>query len=528
MAPTPEKPEKGGTETGHESAPKLSTHEAELANVLTAEIGKELEQDKEGQMARVAEAQKKIDDHYDEKARRVDTAHAESAEYLFLKALKLPIEHMLERWNAEREHLANTITDINQLREALRQTAQSYEGQLEVLVNTANGYIDKMVEDTEYITPEKLAEMSKSVNRSAFQYAKLLETAGNEDLKEAFQASLGLEGKYGSADEAMAAAVKVMPGYIEKEFEKGEKNLMSAVWMILSFMPAKERVEIAEAYKAKIKDPVKLERFLVEGNKFGAFSSNEMEDIRGAVYTEEQKKQYAEVYVAVKDFADEAKRLMTTPYGTTNAANEMLDLGSIGMFLADLAAGLTIFMNYGVGIWKGGAMKSPRNMVEMLTNRNVLLSGAVLTATHHYRNKKRVDETLMEKGKRELLTYRQALTRFDTKVNGPFGHKWDGFFKSQDHQGLAVFTGYSHEMEKLYGGYPEDRFNRAGFLDYLDLKSKSTDPEDKKIDYAKLKTEFADIGDDDLKTFAELFESLQIGGVTAAADYEKELATVNA
>ena len=457
------------------------------------------------------------------------------AEGLLIRALKLPIVGIKKRWVQSLGELKQRGWDKKQVNALRDQYAHEENGEIAQTVKIAEAYVRKMREKTEGRgTPAVLAEMTRSMNRNAEIYADLLAEGGNKDLVDAVKAVLGMQigGKTSAA--SLEEAKKTIEAKLGKEFPNGK--LMPVIWMVMSFLDRSKKFGIANYFKQN--HPDKIEKFLDDGNLYGVFDPEGMEQILGKKYDAEKRTELAIKWQAQNDFSKEGKTMLETSYGSENPVNTMLSGKGLLFFAGQLAAGLTIGANLlattfvsikGKGV-VGGVLAIPDALLNTIKNPNVIGAGVVLGGIHLAKSPKTLDEMLMPKAEGDNLIRSQGKEALRLARRGnPLWNKWNEMFMSDDFIGGKVFSDFVRNQRLKAGdeNLEEAKLTMGDFIKYIEEQSESKNPVQKKADYAALKNKVESglKGADESQVFtlAKAFDHLDIGGATGKANYEKYL-----
>lgn len=430
-----------------------------------------------------------------------------------------PIDKIKGEWKAELEK----GEDPQKLNE-------KYRPLIDEAVKTAEAYLEKMTHESGWITAEVLVRMTSDINRSAHIYADLFASGENHDLLEVFQAYIGMTGKNSDLAEAKAKGTPILKKYMASEFPKGDKGLMACVWMTMSFMNSEERVSIAKDYlNGKQASEAEVDEFLRKGNFRGVFTPEEMEEVSGQKFQqEEERAELAKVWKAQNDFSAQAKEIILTPYGSENMAGKWISGGGILMLYGQLLAGATIGGNVLVGIWKGNALKSPAGIIKATVgNPYNLGAAAALVGIDQYKKGKGLGQLLEGKEDRDSHKHRESIAALKGEIGGnPLWPSLDSFFRKDKFSGAKAFYDYVLAQKKLNKNeLPEDKdiFTASNFSEHLKLMAARKgrgEKMDTNIDYAALEKTFGDVKSTELLEMARIFDNLNIGRENAKDNYE--------
>lgn len=488
----------------------------EATDVLSGEMDSRRVEYKDLAEKFTKETMKAIKALYEDRAVKFGGQVAEFKESVFIMTLQEPARYWGEYWIYEMGQ-AQTFKDLIDLKE-------KYENKMNEFKKVVEWYLEMATKETGWIDGETFVRMTDDVNGKAINLMRLF-VRGPRVLHEAAMWALGMKGA-----EAKQKVMKELPPVIREELPKGE-GLMSYIWMIMSFLNPADRTELIKATYKK-EDANELDTFLKEGNKMGVFGPDEMEDITKEItgndsfkYTDEERKGFGELYEVQNELIKRARQNLQDTYGASNDANEMITIQRAGIFLGRLASGATVGANILVGLWRGGALNGPTELVSLLTQPYVLGGLAAYHGLGMLRKGTKLGQVLEGESIQKTRAGRRA-TRLLIEQRGTAAWPdWDGFFRSDNFRGAKVFGEYVASLERVDGEMPrgEELRGRYDFSGWLELKMKSNDPEDKKIDYAAIKRQYDSISGSGGPIFAEIFNAYSIGGAQAGETYEAKL-----
>jgi hypothetical protein len=481
--------------------------------------------------------QKAMDDvegEYDSARRKIRTPMADFQEAVLRQVIQSPLEKL--RREGEQDILdargallgEKILTDLSKRRETA--------------VNLAKAYIKRMAAEGG-LTAEAVSRMVSDQNRKASRFADLLMKNENhkyDSLVDAMLFSLGQSGESSSMTEAQPKAQKTILEYLNSDLDKPNSDVIQYVWTIFSFMEEKPRLEIAKAY-LKGKPADKVEAFLNKGNAMGVFSSEDMKALNPArMYTEDEVKGQQVAWDGQNNYKEQAAKLGIIPYGTENAAGKAITITNAILLFAKFGAGATIVGNFVTGAWQGGKFRGFGAAVKRVTNPQSLAAMGLYAGISVLESSKTMDQLFYGSKEKEEAA---VSLRNQKKGNKNFA-AWDGFFRAgKNFDGGKVFFDYVERMKKIYDETDVSKLSNyitpADFSLWLKTKQEAKNkPDDKKksengkqpegalpadIDYAVLKDSFDKIKPTEVITFAQIFDTLKIGGSSAKEDYEKYL-----
>lgn len=536
MAPTPERKEKSGRDeidekrgterpestlavpsdnpSGDTAARSAEAETAADALTLDAKIK---EEEFKAERKRIEKAKNDIERTFERKRLDTGTVRSEMEEDYFLTCLYFPLNVVDFEWKKAIERAHASGKTLNQFN---RNLAEEFDERINEAVQTAIQYIERMTQETGWITPEKLAEMTGSMSKKADIFGKLMAERGPEieELQEAFKAAIGLQGKYGSNSEARLAAISILPKWIEREFANSDNGLMPCVWGILAFMTREERLTVTREY-IKNRNEQETEKFLSAGNRLGIFGFSDMETImqektgrKDFKYADKEREIFTQQFQAANAFTAQAEILTRNPYGSTTDAERMLSLKGVGKFFLGFCAGLTIVGNTVATIFYGGKLKLDTNTLgRLVTNHNILGASAVLGGLHLASSKERMGQIFETSQEKKTRAHAQAVKALAGKFQEASWPDWDQFFKNSGFGGARAFAEYTNEMTVLFEGErPKSRFTPEGFLAYLDEKIKSgKSGEERNLDYAEIKKAFIALAPQEIASYGDIFANFE-------------------
>lgn len=390
----------------------------------------------------------------------------------------------------------------------------------------AEGLIADYTETTGWLTPEVIAKMKSDMQKISRNLASIITKKENKDVLNAYKWAINAltkGDKISEAPDTFATLKKRIP----EEYPRGDNGLMPILWFILSAMSKTERGQLVkELFTA---DPaLDKAEFLQIGNSRGVFTVSEMEELGNVTYSEEDKAKFTEAWRIQNDHRKQATEMMMKSYGSTNAANEMLTLGNIGLTFVQFVAGTTIVGNIITDVFQGGKPKSFEGIVKAVTKPHNFIAGGAFAAVSIYRQGLTWKEVFESKGSRETAQEKGSYEKLNLVMNGDASWgDWNTFFKAEDGNGMRAFFDYVQQLKALNDGKIDEnlkkKLNGTQFSDYLDRMSKNPNAE-KKIDYAALKKSFDEIEyTGNILTLGQIFDNLNIGGAISITEYEEKL-----
>ncbi|MBD3360433.1 hypothetical protein GF366_01375 [Candidatus Peregrinibacteria bacterium] len=428
---------------------------------------------------------------------------------------------------------------LREFNEELNKRTMPYEDKMKQTAEFAEAYLRKISQGTERgkLTKEVVIKMRDSMINASL-VSKLLFKKENEGLKNALRWVLGMSKKTEKGGERAVSTGKgpafdAVRNQLSKDMENYEHELMPFTWMIMTFMKSVDRVELAKTHISK--NALSLEKtikFLEEGNKMGVFSPIEMEEIVRTEFKKKFKgfspdkiKEYAVKYKAQHDFTKQAMKLKPT-YGAKNKAGEMLTYKNILIFIAKLAAGLTVAGNVISGLFVGGAWKKPGKALENIaTNHNIWGAGAVYGLAKSAEGKLRWEDFV--KGKSERDMEKKAKAQKELYEGISINPGWKEFFEGNNFKGAKALADYIGrksmiEDEKIR---PE-KLKISEFVKWLKKEAKKPEKSGYKElleNFQKTEKGYEVSGfptkDRNFKEFAKAFMTLGIGGTQVIQNY---------
>lgn len=480
-------------------------HAQSVAQTLTLEGEKAKKEDLKDIATRIREGAAKIESHFRQFAISIKANRGRVAQDAVIFGLQSPLIRVKADWEKAYTQYKGKVP---------REIEDKFRARIELAVKAGEAYVDNQIFDSGYITPEKLAAMVEDSNQSVLLHAELFKNDKNADLLEAYQWALVISNQ---TDENEKKALAVVKKYLAQDNAK----LQELAWMVASYMKKEHRMALLEPFK---KQPTKLNQALIEGNKAGVFSPDEMVEL-GMKMTPTEQKKYAETYLVRNNFNKKSKHLVSETYGSYNEANRMLTLKNLGLLALKLVAGATIATNVIVNAPK--ALKSPEGMATLAANTNIWLGAGVLKGINMYENGQKLGQIFATQGELDTLSERQAIVSLakEQRTNHLFG-QLDTFFTEKSFEGGAIFSDFINELYKIYD---KDLFieqvTPGSFSEYLqrmaDRKAAGQEMTKPGVDYAALKKKFDNINPSEIKSYAKIFHDLKLGEATGGARYEK-------
>lgn len=502
MSPSPEKqPEKEPEKKLNE--PKLKNAEEQLQNWRE----------------RTAQAVGDVDAAYDEAERKIRTPLANFEKSVTARILKLPLQQLGKEVEAD---------ILNQEGGMLKQEkVEEYGKRLNRALDAATSYINTMAKEGG-LNAEALTKMVNDQNRKASKFIDLFLEHKFPDIEEAMLFAVGSRGNNSSLSEAGNKAKVTILKYLKSDFDKPDSVVMTYIWSIFSFMDKDTRISVAKDYiKGKPKD--KVEAFLVKGNCMGVFDSAEIKELNPTKkYSTDEVKAQDLAWQGQNDFKMEAAKLGMIPYGTENAAGNMINIRNGLMAFVKFGAGFTVIGNFVAGAWQGGKFRGFGVAVKRLLNPQSSLAIGTYAAIKMIESDKTSDQ-LFHGSKPE----KEASTDLRREVKN--NSEWDRFFKQSDYAGSKVFFEF---VRSIKGKEPDiskvsQLLTPSQFIAYLDVKIADKKPKKdsyETYDYAAIKESFEKVNPKEIYTLARAFDVLNIGAKNAKDKYElcsKEPPTTN-
>lgn len=478
------------------------------------------------------QGEKEVKSDFKSKTIKITTPRGKAAKEVALQTLIFPFYVLKKAYKEARRGLV-AGTELTKIK-------VKFQPKIKRTVEILKGYINEMTQKTGWITAEVLAKMTESLNQKVSILADLLAKGGNKDVVTALQASLGLQSKHGSVSEAVSASIPILAKRIAKELPKGERGLMPAIWMTISFMDQPDRIKIAKAY-AKGKSKAQVDSFLKKGNLMGVFTYQEMEKVRKRKFNNEDRDKFAIAWTLQNDFKEQERRLLTESYGTRRVT-EAMGMEGMGYWLRVVAKGAfaaTGIANYLVQIFKGGGikgiLKDPTKAVKALATPHVLYGIGGYAAVKVYESEKRLGQHLEGKEDKVPRAHQKALLALKKKISGRKEKgenkdwlKWYSFFSKDNFNASKLFNDYVVQMKALNGGdlaKARDSLSVNIFDEHLGLQEKSR-KDGKKIkrkdaNFGSIRKSLAGVNASDFYEYAKIFDLMSEGGIAVGGDTKK-------
>lgn len=498
MSPTPEKqPEKKADE------PKIKNAEDQLKDWRE----------------RTDKAVGEVEAAYSEAEKKIRTPMANFEKSVTARILKLPL-HQLGK-----EVEADILRKNGEMLE--QTTVEEYGKRLKIATDAAVSYINTMSKNGG-LDAEALSRMINDQNRKASKFMDLFMEHKFPDIEQAMLFTWGSRGDSSSLSVAGDKAKETVLKYLKSDFDKADSLVMTYIWSIFSFMDKDVRISVAKDYiKGKPKDKVEL--FLQKGNSLGVFDSAELKVLNPSKkYSDEEVKAQDLAFKVQNDFKMEAARLGITPYGTENAAGNMLNLRNVLMTFVKFGAGFTVLGNFVAGAWQGGKFRGFGVAMKRLLNPQSALAIGTYAAIKVVESPKTFSE--MFGGSKD-----EKIAAGDLKREIKNNSEWDRFFKQGDYAGAKVFHEFVSGIKAKEPDISKvsNLITPAQFMAYLDIKMGEKKPDKasyETYDYAAIKESFKKVNPTEIYTLAKAFDVLNIGAKNAKEKYDlcsKEAPTTN-
>ncbi len=483
---------------------------------------------------RFNEARKAVARIYDSIPKAIaDTESADFKEKILEKVLEYALFDVRRWWKDEVRAMIDSgadATKVINLREKYF-VPDDKEGKslMGKSIQLADLYLHKLIENSGALTGNDLLKMLDSKSQKAAIYVDLLKSDQYKDVVEA------LTGVLDRSQKGVEEAMPIIEKRLRTEFPAGK--CMKPLWMIIAFLPEKNRIDIANKYKKQ--NPGQIMVFLEEGNKMGVFSPDEMQQVLGKPLDESKKSLYAKLWNDQHQHNEAVARMGRSSYGSRNPVNEKMTLAGTLGFLGKAAAYGTIVGNLvvtgsvhmkGKGIL-GGIGAIPKAVVETTKVAAVKVAAAGLGLAHYWKKSNEHPEGKIPREKEEF----QGLAALNNVKKGSgFWDRFHAFFNIGDFEGGRAFAGFLDSVQKEHKAFGDEdegplsakKLTAAKFIAYLDEQSKKSEPDDK-LNYARLKGAFTDrlskSSDDTVKLLADAFYKLKIGGDTGKSTYSNAL-----
>jgi len=213
-----------------------------------------------------------------------------------------------------------------------------------------------------------------------------------------------------------------------------------------------------------------LERRLGELENDGTVLEEDSQKIMAQARRKEKRKQRTVLYDDQSYKSDMYRESLTmgrSPYGSSNAAGDMMNLKNLGIFLGKAAAVTTITMNTAVGIFQAGRLKKPSLILKAVTNKYNLLAGAGLYGLHVLESDKDIEEVLASGGDVEAVDRLKAKALLKSSPGG-----WKEVFTSDgEYHGIKAFTEWVRVQQKIHapngGKIDKENLHLENFMNWL-------------------------------------------------------------
>lgn len=469
-------------------------------------------------------------------AKRIDmgNANSESANDGTIMQLQEPINAIGRDWKQAREALLGETENETKLLALQNENKERLENAIKLVELYLN---DVAAKHGGYLDAAAMAAISSSIYGNADLYTHLL-IYGNPKLFKVMQVVMGgtVDGK--SHSEEMAKTLPVFAELATFEVSRGDQGAMPCYWVLAGFLTGPERIEFCKLF-GKGKTQQETEEFLRYGNARGALSVDEMQTVmrdftKDKNFTFGDEKALTETWARAHDLQKQIQSLSEGSYGAKNDMGSMFNYKNILITAGQLGAAATIAANGFLGIWKGGALKSPENLLLAATNPVIWIAGASYKGLGMLRGNERVDkalegmETVANNKREEALHILEA-----QKKGNPQWHDWESFFATNG-QGERSFGGakafYSFILDTKSKAksdeLPKGAMTTSNFLAYLKDQSQNQKPGKSDINYKGLLAQFQEISPPSILELSQAFDTLEIGGANAGPLFESTMKQV--
>jgi hypothetical protein len=279
--------------------------------------------------------------------------------------------------------------DPVELHRKLKEAAKPLSDRIEETAKMVTGYIKKVTKYSKggQITEEVLLEIEK---HAAALGEILSDIENNEEALYAIKYVFEKESKVSRNRErvydylesifdtdCIQKFVKINPYHTQGE--------IPVAWVIVRYLTTDEKQEFIDRMESEYgSDSLEFKMFLAAGCLSGAISVNQVTD--NAEFSEEETQELAEVYKQQNDFMKAAEELRARSYGSENPVNSMLSLRSILILVMQIAGGISAGGTLLAGIFKGGALKSPANLLRTLKSKAIWTGGGMIALGEYLKN----------------------------------------------------------------------------------------------------------------------------------------------
>ncbi len=451
--------------------------------------------------------------------------------------MKKPLEEIYKLWDqAVKEFVAANKGNEKEMRKLPYITAKFLK-MIDNVVTNALAYIHRVKQaNNGYLTETAVLEMRDSYAKKASTLAKILQQINDPEVREA------VEYIFITNKPQTAASFKKLVAYLSKVLDNAGGNFSQGegaiAWFMLAHLPVRGPRSAEEFLKAYIKKRglkgKELKALLRAGCRHGAASPSLAEQLikadRGLSFTNNERLENRTIYKVQRDLRKKAKLLARVPYGSTNKTAEMLTLRNVLLAFAAGAAGVSIVGTLAAGIFKGGALKNPGELVDVMLKPPMLMKAGVLV----YALAK--PKPGFFQGQAEKRTLDEAKTARDLDLITETNPGWASFFTSDKYSGASAFWQFMNEYGmrsnipnkkdtsikvKIHKKPQTRKITMISFKRWLDKKAASKDPTGRYAKLAKrIKAEHGGIGSvdghstttRDLRRLSAVFFTWKIGG----------------
>ncbi|MFA6992630.1 MAG: hypothetical protein WC269_05150 [Candidatus Gracilibacteria bacterium] len=437
----------------------------------------------------------------------------------------LPIDKAKEQAEEKIKTLEKTLAnDLGKLNAGISAEVSNFTAYTDQVVETTKGYLNKITEGSKYgkVTEEGLIKMKDSKVKTG-NFVKIL--LKNNDLTDALQGVMGIFKKPGEKTtnfETNRNAVAKLFKYFDK-YPKEKSEEVELAFVVLTLMSYEDRKVFTEEY-LKTRDHEGKIAFLEYGNLMGAYSPEDMKEFYPEYFNEKLSKkkvnEYSEAFKAQHDFHKKAKKLLTSTYGGTNKAGEMLTLGNTLLFVAQVGAYGTIAGNVITSLFKDGSIQKPSNIIRsILKNEYILGATAVAGGIHMLKQRESWGDYAMNaEDKKTKETTEANNTIYEIRASSPGLSKFMEGENGDNYMGAMAFGDYVHSFTE----FDEKKVSIEGFLKWMETKSEKDAQEKAKYEPLIKKInknpagqyEFsgAEVDQYQIQDLAKAFSVLNIGG----------------
>ncbi len=302
-----------------------------------------------------------------------------------------PFKQIEQMWEAESEaylrankNNPKALTEINKI-------IKRYEDRLKAITEIAKKYVTTMARmHGNKLPPAALLAMRDGEAFRALTLSKILTSPQNSAILNAIEYVFITKTQTQKRYDDLCA-------YLEGVFKntgtaqgRGEAQM---AWFILNFLPEKgprSKEDFIKYLNKKGLNGQELKALLREGCMNGAISPSLANNFtkNEIAFTEQEQNENSVAYKIQHDFLKKGRAYAKEAYGSYNPAARMLTLGNLLRWAATVTSATSMFGTLLASIFKGGGLKSPEKIVKAMTQKGMLMKGAMLGAALYWKKKR--------------------------------------------------------------------------------------------------------------------------------------------